>query len=143
MIDALAECAARLCDAKDARYFAVENDLIYRVAAYGDLARRASEHTPYNRESPAGRAMVDRQRVHIRDLAAVVDSEYPVIKNYARSIGHRTTLAVPLLRDGLSIGAILIRRSEVRPFTTHRSNSSKPSPIKPLSRSRSPAVSGT
>ncbi len=32
-------------------------------------------------------------------------------------IGHRTTLAVPLLRDGLSIGAILIRRLEVRPFT--------------------------
>ena len=57
-----------------------------------------------------------KQRVHIRDLAAVVDSEFPVIKNYARGIGHRTTLAVPLLRDGLSIGAILIRRLEVRPF---------------------------
>ena len=61
--------------------------------------------------------MVDQQRVHIRDLAAVVDSEFPEIKNYARVIGHRTTLAVPLLRDGLSIGAILIRRLEVRPFT--------------------------
>ena len=116
VLDALAECAARLCDAKDAQIFRRENDLIHRVAAYGDLPV-ALEHTPYNRESPAGRAMADQQRVHIRDLAAVVDSEFPVIKNYARGIGHRTTLAVPLLRDGLSIGAILIRRLEVRPFT--------------------------
>jgi len=115
VLDALAECAARLCEAKDAQIFRRESDLIHRVAAYGDLPL-ALEHTPYNRESPAGRAMVDRQKVHIRDLAAVVDSEFPVIKAYARGIGHRTTLAVPLLRDGLSIGAILIRRLEVRPF---------------------------
>ena len=116
VLDALAQCAARLCDAKDAQIFRLENNLIHRVAAYGDLPV-ALKHTPYNRESPAGRAMADQERVHIRDLAAVVDSEFPEIKNYARAIGHRTTLAVPLLRDGLSIGAILIRRLEVRPFT--------------------------
>ena len=116
VLDALAQCAARLCDAEDAQIFRRENDLIHRVAAYGDLPV-ALEHTPYNRESPAGRAMADQKRIHIRDLAAVVDSEFPEIKNYARRIGHRTTLAVPLLRDGLSIGAILIRRLEVRPFT--------------------------
>ncbi len=116
VLDALAHCAARLCDAKDAQIFRRENDLIHRIAAYGELPV-ALENTPYNRESPAGRAMVDRQQVHIRDLAAVLDNEYPVIKSYARGIGHRTTLSVPLLRDGLSIGAILIRRLEVRPFT--------------------------
>ena len=55
--------------------------------------------------------------VHVPDLAAVVDSEFPVIKNYQHVIGHRTTLAVPLLREALPIGAILIRRLEVRPFT--------------------------
>jgi GAF domain-containing protein len=116
LLDTIAERAARLCDAKDAQIFRLENALIHRVAAYGDLPL-ALEETPYNRESPAGRAMADRQRVHIPDLSAVLDSEFPVIKTYARYIGHRTTLAVPLLRDGLSIGAILIRRLEVRPFT--------------------------
>jgi GAF domain-containing protein/anti-sigma regulatory factor (Ser/Thr protein kinase) len=116
VLDALAECAARLCDAKDAQIFRLEDNGIRRVAAYGDLPI-ALEHTPYNRESPAGRAMVDRQMVHVRDLAAVVDSEFPVIKNYQHVIGHRTTLAVPLLREALPIGAILIRRLEVRPFT--------------------------
>ena len=116
VLDALAECAARLCDAKDAQIFRLEDNGIRRVATYGDLPI-ALEHTPYNRESPAGRAMIDRQMVHIPDLSAVVDSEFPVIKDYQRFIGHRTTLAMPLLRDGASVGAILIRRLEVRPFS--------------------------
>ena len=46
-------------------------------------------------------------------------------------IGHRTTLAVPLLRDGLSIGAILIRRLEVRPFTDAQINLLQTFAIKP------------
>src|SRR4030095_1930986 len=63
VLDALAECAARLCDAKDAQIFRLEDNGIRRVAAYGDLPI-ALEHTPYNRESPAGQAMVDRQMGH-------------------------------------------------------------------------------
>src|SRR4030095_3219789 len=99
VLNELAECAARLCDANDAQIFRVEGDLVHRMAAYGDLPV-ALEHTPYNRETPVGRAMIDRQIVHIPDLSAVVDSEFPVIKDYQQFIGHRTTLAVPLLRDG-------------------------------------------
>jgi GAF domain-containing protein/anti-sigma regulatory factor (Ser/Thr protein kinase) len=116
VLNKVAECAAHLCDATDAQIFRLENNLIHRVAAYGDLPV-ALELTPYDRKSPAGRAMIDGQMVHIPDLAAVVDSEFPVIKAYQRYIGHRTTLAVPLLREELSVGAILIRRLEVRPFT--------------------------
>ncbi|MBM4262330.1 MAG: GAF domain-containing protein [Deltaproteobacteria bacterium] len=116
VLDAVAEKAARLCDATDAQIFQLEDEDIHRVAAHGDLLA-ALDHTPYNRQSPAGRAMIDRQRVHIRDLAAVVDTEYPVIRDYARRIGHRTTLAVPLLRRAQPIGAILIRRTEVCPFS--------------------------
>jgi len=38
-------------------------------------------------------------------------------KLHQQELGHRTTLATPLLREGTAIGAILIRRMEVRPFT--------------------------
>jgi signal transduction histidine kinase len=61
--------------------------------------------------------VVDRRTVHVHDLAAESDNEFPVGKQLARLGGHRTTLATPLLREGVSLGAILIRRMEVRPFT--------------------------
>jgi signal transduction histidine kinase len=54
--------------------------------------------------------------VQIADLQAE-GREFPQGALYARQFGHRTTLAVPLLREGSAIGAILIRRTEVRPFT--------------------------
>jgi GAF domain-containing protein len=38
----------------------------------------------------------------------------------ARRTGHRTTLSVPLLRQGVAVGALLIRRTEVRPFSDNQ-----------------------
>ena len=116
VLDAIAESAARLCDSYDAQIFRLENNVITRVASYGPLLL-AMERTPLNRQFPVGRAMVDRQAVHIHDLAADIDAEYPEVKGYQQKIGHRTTLAIPFLQDGSPIGAILIRRLEVRPFT--------------------------
>ena len=116
VLDAIAESAARLCDSYDAQIFRLENNVITRVASYGPLLL-ALERTPLNRQFPVGRAMVDRQAVHIHDLAADVDAEYPEVKGYQQKIGHRTTLAIPFLQYGSPIGAILIRRLEVRPFT--------------------------
>src|SRR5205809_6428731 len=63
-----------------------------------------------------GRAVTDRAIVHVPDLQAA-EAEFPQGATYARQYGHRTTLATPLLREGIAIGAILIRRMDVRPFT--------------------------
>src|SRR5439155_18457519 len=41
---------------------------------------------------------------------------YPLGSVQAREWGYRTVAATPLLRDGAAIGAILLRRTEVRPF---------------------------
>ena len=116
VLDAVAESAARLCESYDAQIFRLENDLVRRVASYGSLLP-AAEHTPLNRRSPVARAMIDRQTVHVHDLAAEIDTEYPEVKTYQQQTGHRTTLATPLMREGVSMGAILIRRLEVRPFS--------------------------
>ena len=63
-----------------------------------------------------GRAACDRRTIHVRNLAAE-ESEYPVGSSDAKREGHRTTLATPLLREGVPIGVILIRRMEIRPFS--------------------------
>ena len=64
----------------------------------------------------AGRAALDREPVHVHDLSAAVD-EFPDGQAMALRDGHRTTLATPLLRENVAIGALLIRRTEVRPFS--------------------------
>jgi signal transduction histidine kinase len=69
-----------------------------------------------NRDTVTGRAVVEARPIHIHDLSAEED-EYPEGSRHAKADGHRTTLATPLLREGVPIGAILIRRTEVRPFS--------------------------
>ena len=65
---------------------------------------------------PPGRAIIDRQTVHVPDLRAAED-EFPGAKTLGIALGLRTVLSTPLLRDGVAIGAIHIRRREVRPFS--------------------------
>src|SRR5262249_54725188 len=76
----------------------------------------AGQGLPLNRGSIQGRAVLDRQTIHVHDFEAVHE-EYPIGWEVARRFGHRTMLATPLLREGVPIGAILIRRLEVQPFT--------------------------
>src|SRR5262249_32634839 len=65
-----------------------------------------------------GRAVVDRQAIHIHDVtAAELETEYAESKARWQISGSRTMLAVPLLREGVSIGTIMIRRTAVRPFS--------------------------
>src|SRR4051794_30370245 len=48
---------------------------------------------------------------------AIADEEYPLSGPLSRRHGVRSALALPLLRDGAPIGAILLRRDVARPFT--------------------------
>jgi signal transduction histidine kinase len=118
VLDAVAQSAARLCEAQDAVIYRVDGDVLARVAICGSIPIRS---TPLrlNRGSTAGRAVVDRQTTHIHDINAVSETEFTDIDRTGTGGGSRarTRLAVPLLREGNSIGAILIRRMEVRPFS--------------------------
>src|SRR6516225_8148842 len=118
VLDAVAENAARLCEATNAVIFRLEGDHLRHAASYGGIPTTSHprEGNLANRDTVSGRAVCDRRTVHVRDLSAE-DSEYPVGSKHAKRDGHRTTLATPLLREGVAIGAILIRRMEVRPFS--------------------------
>src|SRR5262249_46449919 len=65
----------------------------------------------------AGRAVVDRRTIHIHDMATESETEFPEGLSFQKRAGHRTILATPLLREGIPIGTIMIRRTEVRPFS--------------------------
>jgi GAF domain-containing protein len=119
VLDTVAENAAHICGANDAQVFRLDGDVLRLVASYGAVpaATVAREQgIPISRGTVTGRAVVDRQIVHVDDLAAQVETEFPGARLYQRQVGFRTTLAAPLLREGVSLGAILIRRMEIRPF---------------------------
>ncbi|MGH8723712.1 MAG: GAF domain-containing protein [Burkholderiales bacterium] len=118
VLEAVAERAARICEAKDARIFLVDGDKLRHAAGMGDLgAPKIGATRHIDRGLVMGRAVIDRVPVHVEDLAAVSEDEYPQARMAHREFGHRTTLAVPLLREKQALGAILLRRMEVRPFT--------------------------
>ena len=121
VLDAVAENAARLCDANNAVIFRLKGELLEQVTSYGGIPTTShpQEGLPANRDTVSGRAVCDRRTIHVHDLAAE-DREYPVGSKHAKRDGHRTTLATPLLREGVPIGAILIRRMEVRPFSNRQ-----------------------
>src|SRR5262249_277115 len=116
VLDTVAENAARLCESLDAQIFRVEGDALHIVASYGRLP---AVPLPINRGSVAGRAVVDREAVHVHDVEAESEEEFPESKKTVSRGGSstRTRLAVPLVREGVAIGAIIVRRMEVNPFT--------------------------
>jgi GAF domain-containing protein len=110
----VAASATRLCDASDATIHQVDGAVLRQVAHHGPIPVPGS--LPMTRGVLAGRAVLDRQTIHVADLQAETD-EYPEGSNVARRLGLHTNLAVPLIRAGEAIGVVIIRRTEVRPFT--------------------------
>jgi signal transduction histidine kinase/putative methionine-R-sulfoxide reductase with GAF domain len=116
VLDVVAENAARLCDATDAAIWRAEGENLQSAAHFGPVPL-VQHHRPLNRSWPTGRAVVDRKTIHIHDVTAEFETEFPDAKARTLVSGARTVLATPLLREGIPTGAIHIRRTEVRPFT--------------------------
>jgi signal transduction histidine kinase/HAMP domain-containing protein len=114
----VAESAARLCAAADAMILRVEGATMRRVAHFGSITA-VSDARPVTRDTPSGRAILERQTIHVEDiLAEFARGEYGEARPLQEGSGFRTVLVVPLVREGVVIGVINIRRLEVRPFTS-------------------------
>ena len=113
VLEAIAESATRLCDATDAHISHVDGDILRLNAHTSDASLRRD--VPITRNHIAGQAILDRSTIHIHDLAAEPEDKYGALR--WRSLGFRTVLIAPLLREATAIGTITIRRIEVRPFS--------------------------
>jgi signal transduction histidine kinase len=124
ILDAVAMSAARLCDAESASIFRREGEQLLLVAQVMSPEARerfvpgsiGTSSLPLIRGMVNGRAVLDARTVHIADLQSEGE-EYPEGSENARKTGHRTILAVPLLREGVAIGSIGLRRTTIQLFT--------------------------
>ncbi|MGH7816251.1 MAG: GAF domain-containing protein, partial [Candidatus Binatia bacterium] len=118
VLEVIVERAARVCDATDAQIFRIDGNSHRLVAFHGQNPTIAhDEKLPITRDSVSGRTVVDRRTIHIHDLTTESNSEYPASKIFLERFGTRTILATPLLREGAATGCIVIRRTDVRPFS--------------------------
>src|SRR5215510_5337093 len=116
VLDIVAKTAAQLCDAGDAAIWRTDGDEYWLVASHGSIPVPQSElRRPMIRSIPSGRAMIDKETVHIRDILTPESSAE--FSDSFRTGDIRTILVTPLLREGVAIGAIHVRRPEVRPFS--------------------------
>jgi two-component system, NtrC family, sensor kinase len=115
VFDAVAESAARLCESLDSSVWRREGDRLLLVAHHGAIPQAGTESLPLVRGTVGGRSVLDGRIVHIADIQTEGD-EFPITSENARRQGYRTILSVPLMREGVAIGAIVLRRSEARLF---------------------------
>src|SRR5262245_34888816 len=115
VLSAVAESAARLCDAFDALVLLRKGDELHTLAHHGPIPARPGG--PIARDWVIGRAFLDRTPVQVADLTTA-GADFPRGQAMAVRDGFRTSLAIPLQRQkGEPVGAICVRRTEVRPFT--------------------------
>ena len=118
VLDTIVQTASRLCDAEFAIIFRLQ-DGKYHLAAANNATAIFVQHAATNPIAPGrgsliGRTALEQKTVHLPDCLA--DPEYNYFE-YQSSGQYRTMLGVPLLREGIPIGAIGLMRSVVKPFT--------------------------
>ena len=112
---AVAAHAARICEAPFAGIVDVRNGTIRPIANVGDLGGLPKGETvKLDRTTTTGRCILDKQPVHVVDPLA--EEDFPEGRQLALRLGHRTILCIPLIHEGNALGAIVMRRTEVRPF---------------------------
>src|SRR6516164_10637215 len=120
VFDLIVHRARDLCNTPNAGLFEFDGELVHRrsgvTAAYRtpealEAYRRLFPIVP-TRGSITCRAILDRQTIHVRDIASE-----PGISAAVRNLGSKSQIALPLLRDGAAIGAVVLGSGEVGGFT--------------------------
>jgi signal transduction histidine kinase len=122
VLQAVAERSVRLCRAHGSRVWLPAGEGLlramtgYQIESYAELGH--DEELLQNSESVVGRAFVERRTVHVDDVRELLDSRYPASRPGQVRLGFRTILAVPMVREGSSVGVLTVLRKDVQPFST-------------------------
>ena len=142
VFDLIVQRARDLCNATTASLFEFDGELVHLRSTFGIEAYRTPEaFEAYHRLFPmvptrgslTCRAILDREIVHVRDMATA-----PGVSAAVRDLGHKSQISLPLLRDGAAIGAVVLASEELGGFTDSQVALLQTSPSKPSSPSLAP-----
>jgi signal transduction histidine kinase len=117
VFDTIARSAVRLCGGIFGAVFRYDGELVHLVAHHNftpgvlDLLGRMYPMRP-SREQATGRAILSGAVAHLSDVVA--DPEYR--QEVARQGGWRSMISVPMFREGATVGAIWVARTQAGPF---------------------------
>ena len=117
VFEAVAKAAVQFCGANDAQIALRDGDTWFVAAHQGPIGSVLDTRRPLTRETGPGRAMVDAATVHLPDIEALDPVEFAEARRLGATLGFKAALSTPMLRDGVAIGAVSLRRSEVGAFT--------------------------
>ena len=119
VLDTLVESASRLCHADQVTIRLVRDGLYYPAASYGFSSefREYIRLRPFgvDQDSLVGRVALEGRTIQLDNSQA--DANQTLAKRSKNGSVH-TMLGVPLMREGLPIGTLVLARRMVRPFTT-------------------------
>ena len=115
VLNTLVESAATLCEAYNSAIWRPDGERLILVAHYGPIPISV-EALSLVRGIVAARTVLDGRTFHIADMQSAAD-EFPESSENARRWGFRAILCVPLMREGVAIGSIALRRTEAQLFT--------------------------
>jgi GAF domain-containing protein len=118
VLDALVESATTLCRANRAAIRLKNNGNYHHVASFGlspeQKAFMKNHPLRPDRGSVSGRTVLDGKTTHIHDVKS--DPEYKLFQGQGFA-NVRTSLGVPLMREGIPVGTLVLTRHIVQPFT--------------------------
>ena len=121
VFDLIVRSARDLCNAPQAGLFEFDGELVHRRSGVGSGAYGTPEaYEAYKRLFPmvptrvsiTCRAILDRQMIHVRDMATA-----PGVSAAVRNLGAKSQISLPLLRDGAAIGAVSLTSGEIGGFS--------------------------
>ena len=120
VFDTIVQSAARLCRAHTTAVFLTDGRTLSHPANYGGppdalAAVRARYPRPVDMDTAPGMAVLTRSIVHIADSEAPPVVEH--VRQVGRVLGFRSTVIVPMLREGEAVGAIGVTRREPGRFS--------------------------
>jgi two-component system NtrC family sensor kinase len=121
IFDSIASRSVSLCGATYGVVYRFDGELISIVAHHNldqsalDAFNKIWPMRPDREKTLMGRVILDRTVLHIRDVAS--ESRYTFVASHQRALNIRSFLGVPMLRNGIAIGAIALYRHEVGLFS--------------------------